>query len=745
MLNLAKKLRFSAIPNFTRHFVAFIGVCVPLGFNLAIAQSTNSALENSSAEATRDGNAVDEQQQAQTSQEDRQETVVVSGTGIARSIDLWVNPVAVLDRDDIVQKLHATLGDTVADQPGVSTSFFGPGASLPIVRGLGAERVLVLSNGLGTVDAAVASPDHQVLADGIEAERIEILRGPAALAYGGQAIGGGVNVFDSLIAREKPAKNFTGEAFSVFSSVSDGNDSGLIARGTQDDQQIVYSFSASLRDHSDYSIPGEAESEYLHADEDDDDEDEHGTHGKAENTNVSASSAAAGLSWIGDRGFIGASIRSYSSDYGLPGHAHHEEEEEEEEEEHGSPTLDLEQTKLEMHGEWGYDRKFFSKISGAVSFADYAHTEIEDPDEAGTKYENSGYEASFRASHDLEFALVTGATFSNKKLSAVGDEAFLTDTETSRFGVFAHAAELKSTGLAWEAGLRLENSSFDNVKMGSKDFSLFSASGGITWQDDAGLILGGQLSLTERSPNETELFALGAHLATRQYEVGDENLSKEKGLSLEGSVRWAGDSVKMGVNAFAYNFDNFIYLTPGTHTPSGSTQPVDEIDHLPVYKFEQNNAEFRGGEIFVVWDATDRGWLDAAWQMRFDLDFVNAQFDNGSDVPLIPPTSALFRIKSQGERWKVETSVKLASDKDAITTSGTSPTTRQFKTDGYNEIGLYGELDLSALGYEFGTRATAFLDIRNASDEDIRYSTSVLKDYIPAPGANIRAGIRWNF
>lgn len=553
-----------------------------------------------------------------------------------------------------------------------------------------------------------------------------------------------MNVFDNLVAREKPAKNFTGEAFTVFSSVSDGNDSGFIAQGTQDEQPIVYSFSASLRDHSDYSIPGEAESEYLHADEDDeDDEDEHGTHGKAENTNVSASSVAAGLSWIGDRGFFGAGIRSYSSEYGLPGHGHHEEEEEEEEEEeHGSPVLDLEQTKLEMHGEWGYDRTFFSKISGAVSFADYSHTETEDPDEAGTTYENSGYEASFRASHDLEFAFVTGANFSNKKLSAVGEEAFLTDTETSRFGIFAHAADLKSIGLGWEAGLRLENSSFDNVNMGSKDFSLFSASGGITWQDDAGLILGGQLSLTERSPNETELFALGAHLATRQYEVGDENLSKEKGLSLEGSLRWTGDSVSMGVNAFAYNFDNFIYLTPGTYTPSGATQPVDEIDHLPVYKFEQDNAEFRGGEIFVVWDATDRGLFDAAWQVRFDLDFVNAQFDDGSDVPLIPPTSALFQIKSQGEQWKVEASVKVASDKDAI---ATTTTTRQLKTDGYNEIGLYGELELSALGYEFGTGVTAFLDIRNASDEEIRYSTSVLKDYIPAPGMNTRAGIRWNF
>ena len=732
MLNFKNPLPAGLTKELAYLAAVYIGVLVPLSYSQAIAQSADSSSETSTSEmSNRDNFEEEEQQQNDTAQADRQETIVVSGTGIPRSIDQWVNPVKVLERSDIIRRLKTTLGDTLADEPGVSTTFFGTGASRPIVRGLGAERVLVLSNGLGTIDVSVTSPDHQVLADGIDAERIEVLRGPAALAYGGQAIGGGVNVLDSLIAREKPARNWAGEAFTAFSSVSDGNDSGIVVKGTQDDQQFVYSFSASIRDHNDYSIPGSAESEYLHEEEEDDHEDS----GKAENTYVSTKSFAGGLSWVVDRGFVGFGLRDYSTKYGLPGHGHHEEEEEDDHDEE-NPLVDLEQTKFEMHGEWTFDRMYFSKISGSASFADYKHIEFEAPGEAGTTFQNEGFEASFRTGHNLDFPLVTGLNFSKKTIAATGEEAFLSSTDTSLFGLFAHAASSKSIGLGWEAGLRIENSSFDNVNKGSKDFSLVSSSGGVTWRDETGLVLGAQLSLSERSPNESELFARGPHLATRQYEVGNKELSKEKGLSLEGSVRLTRDRISMGLNAYAYNFDNFIYLSPGEIEHNNQT--VTTIDDLRVHKYEQNGAEFRGGEIFVIWDASERGLFEAAWQIRLDIDFVNAQLDDGTDVPLVPPMSALLQVSSESELWKLESSLKIVSEKDAITA-------RQFKTDGYSELGLYGELALSALGNDFREGARGFIDIRNVSDEEIRYSTSVLKDYIPAPGINYRVGIRWNF
>lgn len=730
MLNFRNTLRADQSEKWVRLIAVYIGVFAPLSYGQAIAQSTDSPSDGSSSEmSSHEKSEEEEQRQNDTALADRQDTVVVSGTGIPRSVDLWVNPVKVLERSDILRRLKTTLGDTLADEPGVSTTFFGTGASRPIVRGLGAERVLVLSNGLGSIDVSVTSPDHQVLADGIDAQRIEVLRGPAALAYGGQAIGGGVNVLDNLIAREKPTRNWAGEAFTAFSSVSDGNDSGIVVKGTQDDQQFVYSFSASIRDHNDYSISGSAESEYLHEEEEEEDE----NSGKAENTYVSTNSLAGGMSWIGDRGFVGIGLRDYSSKYGLPGHHH---EEEEEEEEHESPLVELEQTKFEIHGKWSFDRTYFSKISGSASFADYKHIEFEGPGEAGTTFENEGIEASFRTGHNLNFPMVTGINYSKKTIAATGEEAFLSSTDTSLFGLFAHATSPESIGLGWEAGLRLENSSFDNVSNGSKDFSLFSSSGAVTWRDETGLMLGAQLSLTERSPNESELFARGPHLATRQYEVGNKELSKEKGLSLEGSIRLTRDRVSIGLNAYAYNFDNFIYLNPGEIEHNNQT--VSTIDDLKVYKYEQNGAEFRGGEISVIWDASEQGLFEAAWQIRLDIDFVTAQLDDGTDVPLVPPTTAFLQVSSESDLWKLDGSLKIASGKDAIVE-------RQFKTDGYSELRLYGELELSALGNDFREGARGFIDIRNASDEEIRYSTSVLKDYLPAPGINYRVGIRWSF
>ena len=154
----------------------------------------------------------------------RVDTVIVTSPGPERVAGELLSNVTAVDREELVADLQGTLGDTLSRQPGVSTTYFGAGASRPVMRGLGAERVLVLTNGLGVIDASAASPDHQTGTDGLDAERIEILRGPAALAYGGQAIGGVVNVIDGLIVETLPEDAFEGQAFGAFNSVNDGSE-----------------------------------------------------------------------------------------------------------------------------------------------------------------------------------------------------------------------------------------------------------------------------------------------------------------------------------------------------------------------------------------------------------------------------------------------------------------------------------------------------------------------------------------
>ena len=186
------------------------------------------------------------------------DTVIVTGVGPQRDTDEMVGNVTAINRGEIIEKLSGTLGDTLAGEAGVSTTFFGQGASRPVLRGLGAERVLVLTNGIGALDASAASPDHQVATDGIDAEKIEILRGPAALAYGGQAIGGVVNVIDGLIVESLPDEPVSFEGFAANNSVNEGTEAGGKARFATG--PLVLTLSASARDFGDYDIPGFAES-----------------------------------------------------------------------------------------------------------------------------------------------------------------------------------------------------------------------------------------------------------------------------------------------------------------------------------------------------------------------------------------------------------------------------------------------------------------------------------------------------
>ena len=194
----------------------------------------------------------------------RLETIVITtAPGPERSSDELVGNATALGRDDIVEQLAATLGDTLSGEPGITSTFFGQGAGRPVLRGLGAERVQILTNGIGVIDVSAASPDHQAAADGIDADKIEILRGPAALADGGQAIGGVVNVIDALIGEKLPEKAASGELFSAYNSVNEGTE--LAGRGLLAQGPFVLALSASQRDFGDYDVPGFVESSRLRA------------------------------------------------------------------------------------------------------------------------------------------------------------------------------------------------------------------------------------------------------------------------------------------------------------------------------------------------------------------------------------------------------------------------------------------------------------------------------------------------
>jgi iron complex outermembrane receptor protein len=692
------------------------------------------------------------------------DSVIVTMPGPSRSADELIGNATALDREDILERLQGTLGDTLAREPGVSTTFFGQGASRPVLRGLGAERVQVLTNGIGVIDASAASPDHQVGADGIDAEKIEILRGPAALAYGGQSIGGVVNVIDGLIAEDLPEKAVSGDLFAAYNDVNEGTE--LAGKAEFVAGRFVLNLSASQRDFGDFEIPGFAESarqiaseeeehegedhDEDHGDEDHDDHDhEDEVEGLLENSFAETQTFAAGLSYIGERGFFGVSVRQQTAEYGLPGHSHgHDEGHDEGHDDHDdekrstfasedddhdhegeeeSPFIDLEHTRVDIRGGMTFGDTGITKVIAAASFVDYEHTEFEGAGEPGTVYESDGYEG--RIEFDTKFGDVAGAfgaQILDKELLAFGDEAFITPTSTNSIAAFVYQTREWDNGFGIEGGARLEKVELDNIIAGTETFDLISGSIGAHRHLDNGWFIGGQLALTQRAPNESELFANGPHLATDQFEIGNRFLEKEQGINLEGTARWTGDNVSFGANLFVTEFSDFVYLSPNGL----------EEDELPVFLFLQDDATFVGGEIYARALFED-GPLGAEWSLDASVDFVDAELDNGENVPFLPPLTFKGGASAEWGAWEVGADVILAADQD-------SPGTGQFETDGYALLGLRAEVDLADFG--IGADGTeAFIEARNVTDEEVRYATSVLKDVAPAPGRNIRVGLRLAF
>lgn len=688
---------------------------------------------------------------AQDNDERREETVIVTAPGPERSADELVGNATAIDRDEILRGLSGTIGDTLDRQPGVSTTFFGQGASRPVLRGLGAERVQVLTNGIGVIDASAASPDHQVSADGIDAEKIEILRGPAALAYGGQAIGGVVNVIDGLIVEDLPDQQFSGDLFAAQNSVNDGSE--LAARGQFTAGQFVLSLSASQRDFDNYDIPDFAESalfraleeaEEEHEGEEEEHEEEEETRGTLENSFLETETLSAGLSWVGETAFLGVAVRQQTSEYGLPGHGEHghhgeeegeEEGEEHDEEEEENPFIDLEHTRIDVRGGVSIDNGFLTDITGTLAIVDYEHTEFEAPGEAGTLFESEGIEGRVEFDHEIGgFAGAFGVQYLDKEFSAVGEEAFITPTDTQSIGVFVYETQEWDDLVAVEGGLRFETVELDNVNFGTADFNLFSGSIGAHKHLAGGWWVGSQVSYTQRAPNESELFAFGPHLATEQFEVGDPTLGKESGLNIEGTARWRGENGGIGVNLFITEFSDFIYLTPGEVLIDGAL--VDEEDELPVFLFTQEGASFMGGEIYADY-TIENGPLEATWTFDASLDFVEGDLDSGGNVPFIPPVTLNAGATAAWGPLQLGADVTRAEDQ---VDSGAG----QLVTDGYTTIDLRGAFDLTEFG--IGADGTeAFVEARNITDEDVRYATSVLKDVAPAPGQNVRFGVRVAF
>ena len=656
--------------------------------------------------------------------------LVITAAPYPLSLDTITTNVDILTTRDLSLVPPAGLGDLISGMPGLRSTAYGPGASRPVIRGLAGPRVLLLQNGVGMIDVSSLSPDHAVPTEAGQASRIEVLRGPSTLAYGGSGIGGVVNVLDDRVPSRRPDGRVEGRGAVSWSSV----DNGRAASGAAmvDAGPLVLAFDGSTRRSDDYATPVRPVSDRLAAEE--------GLVRSADKTlrNVSLEADAWGLGASlvgGDGGFLGLSVKRTDTGYGLPFKQVVSDSEPE------LIRLHMKQTRWDLRGETPVHDGWIEKVRLAVGRADYEHAEIKiEEGTAGTRFLSDGTEGRvelvMRGSPGRQGAF--GLQALTRNLEAIGEEAFIPGVEINEMGVFTlQRFEFGKFGL--DAGLRIDarelradldgrETSTPGLEAGldwsttpdTRSFTNVSASAGAFWRPSDPLFLALTLSLSGRAPTEFELFADGPHEGTGTWEVGDPTLSSEEALSLEATLRWTGDSTRIQAHAWIARYDGFI-----------EERPTGEVyDDLPVFNFRQTDADFVGFEV----EATQTLLTRAEGRLEASLsgDVVRGDTDQGPP-PRIPAFGVTGELSWESETLDAAVEIRHVGDQ-----TRTAPF--ELETDGYTAINA--SLAWRPLA---GTPVTVSLRGRNLSDAEIREHASYLKDIAPSPGRSVSLGLAFTF
>jgi len=658
------------------------------------------------------------------------ELTVTASPG-ARAGDELARPVSVLAGEELLAALEPTLGETLARQPGVSSTYFGPGASRPVIRGQGGDRIRVLDNGLGTGDVSTTSPDHAVALDPLAAERIEIVRGPATLLYGSGAVGGVVNLLDDAIPDYLPEEPLTGSLTLRAGTAADERAGSAELAGALG--RFAWHADFARRESDDVEIPGFAESAELRAEEAAEGEGvaEEQAFGLLPNSAVETESGRFGVSWVGERGYLGVSYARFDTLYGVPGHAHaHAEEEEHEGEEHDEEEeapvrIDLAQERLDVRGEWSLSRGLLRGLKLRLGSVDYEHVELEG-DEVGTRFITDSREARLEARH-RDFGPLTGAwgvQWSERDFVAVGEEAFVPANDASTRALFAFE-EVVAGALTWQFGARYEEIDLDvaDPALPDRSFDGLSGSAGVVWKAREGLSLVASVARSVTAPNAEALYSNGPHVATRVYEVGDPTLGEETSLNAEVGLRGEAGRFRGEVTLFRNDVDDFVY----------EAFTGDEEDGLPVVAFRQDDARFTGVEAQGHVELYHAG--ESHLELDLSLDSVRAELRaSGEPLPRIPPLRYRAGLVWRSDRWSASADVQRVERQDRLAPF-------EGETGAYTLVG-------ASLGWRFfvgGTVHDLLLSGANLTDEEARVHASYLKELAPLPGRDVRLTYRVSF
>ena len=645
-------------------------------------------------------------------------------TGILPVATNTFSPVTVVTQDQIARDQPRTLGDALFDRPGISSTTYAPGAaSRPIIRGLDNARVRIQENGIVNGGVSDLGEDHAVPVNPLVSDRIEVIRGPATLRYGSGAIGGVVSADNNRVPTFIPANGVQGQVTTGFSSV----DNGRLGAATVDaggDGIAVHADGFRTANDS-YAIPG----------------------GIQRNSYNESQGGAVGISAIGDRGFVGISFSHYDAIYAIPGGVA----------EQNRTRLTPNQDRVLSRGEYRPLDGPFEVIRYWAGYSVYRHNEVgigEDGIEGiQAIFKNREAEGRLELQHvpvETPFGVLTGALGfqSDRRVINTQLESFLPKTESRANAVYLFEELELRPGTRLQAAGRYEVDRLSSIAAQfpadyapvdgqdpfqyarTRRFAPKSASIGALQDLPLGFVASLNGSYVERGPTGYELFSQGPHDATATFEIGNPDLKKERARTVEASIRRAEGPLRLDATGYYTRYTGFIYRNfTGLACDDDFASCGTGTENRQIV-YQQQNATFYGAEIIGQYDILPVGNGFAGIEAQFD--FVRAQFDNGTNVPRIPPYRLGGGVYLRADGWFARVNLLHAFDHQATALFETP-------TPGYDDLRAELSYTKAVDPAVYGASAiTLGVQGRNLLDADIRNSTSFKKDEILLPGRNVR-------
>lgn len=637
---------------------------------------------------------------------------------------------SALSGEDLAAETQGQIGDMLTSLPGVSATSFSPGASRPVLRGFQGNRVAVLTDGIGNIDASNTSADHAVTIDALTTQRIEVLRGPAVLLFGGQAVGGAVNVIDKRIPRSVPEEAVHVDALLGYSTVSREYSGGASLDVPIGDRFVAH-VDGSYRKSKDLRIGGFLLAPSLRTEATDFAADQQALgntvaaanardwaayRGPLPNSGVETWTFGAGGAFIDDGGSLGASFNIYDTNYGIP------ERPDFAEPVGGEVSIDLRQYRFDLRGEIELGDGLFDKMRLRAGYANYTHAELEGTD-IGTTFFSKAIESRFELTQNERggWRGASGLQYQTRDFEAVGDEAFVPPTRSNQVGLFT-LQEFSTGNFDAEAALRFDHARSEAQTLGLvRRFDNFSAALGVGYTI-GDLKIGANVSRTGRAPSIEELYSDGPHVATQSFEVGDPDLRSERSWNGELYARYDSTRFDFSTTLYANRFSNFIY-----ESETGAI-----VDDLPEFVYLQRKARVWGVEVEASAQVAHLGGFDIA--VDGVADYTRANIRGAGPAPRIPPLRLLGGLELQSANLDARAEVEWNADQDRIAGFETP-------TDGFTMVNA--SLTWRLFGNERNISLIA--SANNIFDVEARRAASFTKDFVPLSGRDFRVTARLSF